>query len=84
MKNPIQNAKNLVLQLDILLDYFWIRYVLEGFHRKVAEFYRRRAANVQADHIYLFCRVPTKKLEKLRHQAARHDLEAKLIREMFV
>lgn len=84
MKKLTQNAKNLLLQMDILLDYFWIRYVLEGLHRKVAELYRKRAAAVQANHVYLYNCVPTEKLKKLRHQAARHDLEAKLIREMFV
>lgn len=84
MKNLIQNAKNLLLQMDILLDYFWIRIVREALHRKAAELYRKRAASVQATHVYLYHRVPTEILKKLRHQAARHDLEAKLIREMFV
>lgn len=84
MKNLIQNAKNLLLQMDILLDYFWIRIVQEALHRKAAELYRKRAASVQSSHVYLKCKVPTEILRKLRHQAASHDLEAKLIREMFV
>jgi hypothetical protein len=84
MKNLTQNAKNLLVVIDAYLDYFWVGIVLRGFHRKMSELYWKRAAYVQDVHIKNFRRVPREKLAKLRHQAQRHSLEAKLIKEMFV
>lgn len=84
MKNLTQLISNLIVKVDIILDNFWVRVVLYKFHRKVSEMYFARAADLQDHHIKCYLTVPTERLRKLRHQAQRHALEAKLIKEMFV
>lgn len=83
MKALTNAAKNLIAKIDAALDYFWVGIVLYRIERKVSELYWARAAYVQDFHVHVFFTVPTEKLNKLRHQAKRHALQAQLIKESF-
>ena len=83
MKALTNAAKNLIAKTDAALDYFWVGIVRYRIERKLSEFYWKWAAYVQDFHVHVFCTVPTEKLNKLRHQAKRHALQAQLIKESF-
>ncbi len=70
--------KQLINRIDAALDAFWIGKVKVGYHRAMANHYRQSANRAQADGVYLRLKVPTDRLNYLRHQEKRHMLDAKL------